>query len=112
MNEIKIKKYNKGEWSEILVYFKILSTKEWKIYFGDEYGNRTKDYLIINELFHLNEKNHYCLKNNQYHLFYNDNLIEKFTFDETLKIIDILKEKILGGSRAFSILNTEIQNFF
>ena len=111
MNEIKIRKYNKGEWSEILTCFKILSTKEWKINFGDENGNKTEDYLLISDLFHINEKYHYCLNNNQYYLKLNDNLIAKYTFKETFEIIEKLKKEILTGNRAFSIQDNEIQNF-
>ncbi len=112
MSEIKTRKYNKGEWSEILACFKILSAKEWKINFGDGNGNKTEDYLLITDLFHINEKYHYCLNNNQYYLKHNDNLIAKYTFKETFEIIEKLKKEILTGNRAFSIQDTEIQNFF
>ena len=44
------KKKNKGEWSETLSLLKILSSPEWKISKGTQFGKKTDEFLEIAEI--------------------------------------------------------------
>lgn len=96
---------NKGEWSEIFCFFKILHDK--KIVLADKFLNDTGNFFNVNKVTTLNINNHFILTED-------DTIILESKEGELLKkikvksiinteVLNILLEKISSGKGSFSI---------
>lgn len=89
---------NKGEWSELYAFFKLLN--DGKIYAADENVNRIDDlYLPIIRIIREEEKgqpyNYYT--GDKIKVFFNDNLVEEIEHDNLEEQYNLLLNSIVSG---------------
>lgn len=103
---------NKGEWSELYVLLKLLSTG--KLYAADEMVKRIKDvYYPILKIIRQEEENHleYVIasEDQKIEIHLNTEIVSSITQQEIAKKAEYLYKKILqGGNRAFEISGSDI----
>ncbi|MRI62983.1 HpaII family restriction endonuclease [Ornithobacterium rhinotracheale] len=101
---------NKGEWTELYTFLKVLSEK--KIHFGDKNKNKLeKEFIEISKVGNDNIDSEFFLENDKYYLLSKHNgakEIINFVDYVSPEILNELKEKIKGGKGTFEINQFEI----
>jgi len=103
------KKKNKGEWAETLSLLKILSSPDWKISKGNKFGEKTDEFLKVEEIkASLNSKIIY--RNiSETEFLINQKIHQKKDFEE---IFSAFFEEVLNAKeQTFLIKNKDVKDF-
>lgn len=95
-------KYNKGEWSELYAFIKLL--KEGRIYAADQNANRIENqYLPIIKIIREDIKNNpidYCTGKDMIRVYQNSQLVAELLPNEFSPSIQLLFDSIFKGSQS------------